>query len=259
MASGKSRRRAEVIHFGDESRGDQRDDVRAGFANPNEVGTVLGPFRRPAVGVSERPELALDQVVQGGNGQADAEEFALGGASGKRAVTLVDGNLDAQPAAGQLRVDGIRKLLHDESGGPQRAGQAGGRRDGEIGIQRHDRLDKVVHRQPTDEAERLARGTERIHCKAEVGVMPGQGGEEFLFAHNGSGARRSRPHKPAGRRAWRCRWRRWRAKSIVIAECGLRSADCGEVGREPLGRDIVIPAAQRSAGHLDDCRVRIGE
>jgi hypothetical protein len=76
-----------------------------GFADAGEIESVFLTFAGAAVGVGGSPKFALDNIFEGGDGQADAEDLGLGGAGREGAIAVVDGDLDAKSAAGQNGVD----------------------------------------------------------------------------------------------------------------------------------------------------------
>ena len=82
---------AQFVHLGHYSGRNQRDNLRAGFANADQVGAVFGPLGGATTGIGQCPEFPLHQIFQSGDWKAHAEEFALDCAGRKRAIAGVDG------------------------------------------------------------------------------------------------------------------------------------------------------------------------
>lgn len=175
----------EVVEFGGQARGHEVQEVRMGFAEAGQVQPVLEAFGSASGGIGSGPELALHQVIEAGDGQLETQDLAGDGAAGKRGVTGVDGDLQAQPASGQLGIDRVRVFLDHEAARAERLDEAGHGHHGEVRIERDHWLDVMIHGQAPDEAEWLAGGAQGFEGQPQVGVMAGEGGEEFLFGHRG--------------------------------------------------------------------------
>ena len=176
---------AEFVYSGEHAGGDERKEVRMGFAEAKEIGLVLGALTRPAFGIRGGPELALDEVFQSRNGQRSSKDDSFHRATGEGGVPVIDRDLDSEAAVREAGVDGVRVRLNLETGGSQGLRNAGGGCYGEVGIQRHDGFGVVIYSQAADEIERVARRPQRGGEPRQVMGAPSDPGNKLGFGHRG--------------------------------------------------------------------------
>ena len=171
-------------HIGRDARAERRVDLE----QPRDVGEVLLARARTSRVVCDRPDLALQEILDAGDGQAEPEHVARNCAIDERGVARIDLNLDSEVRAGLRHVETVREALDDE-GLAQECVHAwqliGGH--GEVEIQAHDGLGVGVDGLTVYQAVAdTVVGKETNHAVEEVAPVVYHALPERLCAHAGS-------------------------------------------------------------------------